>query len=131
MVRRDALREELKAREYIRQTLMIAKRLTPDASNAFAQEDIGRNKIRADIYFRLLDKCLPSLRPVDITNVKPITGTTLTDKGNTIIDSVISGEISTSESETLMRILIMQAKVTETDELDKRVENIEERLNVN
>ena len=61
-IRRDALREELKAREYIRQVTSIADRLNPDVVDSYKSDQMPAVKARADIYFKLLDKCLPNPR---------------------------------------------------------------------
>lgn len=123
-IRRDALREELRAREYIRQLHRIADRLDPNDREAYTVEQAPMAKARADIYHRLLDKCLPSLRPVD----RPISvspGTTLTDCGRSVLTAMAAGEITPSEAATLMQAITAQARIIELDELDRRVAALE------
>ena len=76
-IRRDALREELKAREYIRQVTSIADRLNPDVEDSYKSDQVPAVKARADMYFRLLDKSLQNLRPVDVPATFPLTVHTL------------------------------------------------------
>ena len=64
-IRRDALREELKAREYILQLTTIEQRLDPGNTDTYDREDVPMVKERVTILFRMLDKCLPNLSPVD------------------------------------------------------------------
>ena len=123
-IRRDALREELQSREYIRQLGMIESRLDPDAKNTFKTEDIPKVKERAAILFRLLDKCLPNLRPVDVPIQLP-PGKTITDQGANILKAMAAGEITPSEASTLIQAVAGQARIIEVDELEKRVAELE------
>ena len=62
--RRQALREELKSREYLRQVHAILDGLRDSPpSDAVG---LGVIKLRLDGYFRLLNKCLPDLRSLDM-----------------------------------------------------------------
>ena len=128
-IRRDALREELQSREYIRQLEMIQVRLNPDAKDTFKAEDIPKVKERAAILFRLLDKSLPNLRPVDVPVQLP-PGKTIADQGANILKAMAEGDITPSEAASLIQAVASQARIIEVDELEKRVtelENIDER----
>jgi hypothetical protein len=59
-------REELQAREYIRQLAAIEQRLDPDNEASYDRDYVPIVKERVAILFRMLNTCLPSLRPVDI-----------------------------------------------------------------
>lgn len=58
--RREALREELKSREYIRQIHGIL-------SSEYDNSEIPQAKMKMDGYFRLLAKTLPDLKATEIT----------------------------------------------------------------
>jgi hypothetical protein len=123
-IRRDALRDELKAREYIRQLHRIADHLDPNAKEAYLAEQVPMVKARADIYHRLLDKCLPSLRPVDLP-ISMSGGKTLTEQGQSVLTAMAAGEITPSEAAALMQAITAQARIIELDELDRRVATLE------
>ena len=123
-IRQDALREELKARVYIRQLVAIEKRLDPDNKQSFNQGDIPMVKERVSILFRMLDKCLPNLRPVDMP-VKVQGGDSITEQGAAIIKAMTAGDITPSEATTIMQSIASQARIIEVDELEKRVTELE------
>ena len=125
-IRQDALREELKAREYLRQLTDIEQRLNPEHKKTYNPEDLPKIKERTGILFKLLDKCLPNLRPVDIPimlNAKD----TLRGTGQEIIDSMINGAISAQEASSLMSAITAQIRVVEVEDLTKRIEELEEK----
>ena len=124
-IRRDALREELKAREYVRQVTSIADRLNPDVEDSYKSDQVPAVKARADIYFRLLDKCLPNLRPVDVPSVFPLTGETFTENGKEVLDATSIGELAPSEADTLLSALVAMGRLFEIDELDQRIARFE------
>ena len=124
-IRRDALREELKAKEYIRQVTSIADRLNPDAEDAYKSEQVPALKARADIYFRLLDKCLPNLRPVDVPAAFPLTGETLTENGRAVLEATSKGELTPSEAGTMLSALVAMGRLAEVDELEQRIAQLE------
>jgi len=126
-IRREALREELKAREYIRQLLDIAQRLKP-GSKACEPEQVPAAKTRASIYFRLPEKCLPNLRPVDLPVAFDTAGGTLTDQGTTILHAVSKGELTPDQGISLLQGLGALARLNELDELDNRLCALEQRL---
>ena len=123
-IRRDALREELRAREYIRQVQIIANRLDPDNKKSYQPEEAQMAKHRADIYFRLLDKCLPSLRPVDMPIYFSMNGG-LVDQAKAVLLALANGEVTPSEASTVMQTVSAQARIIEIDELEKRVSALE------
>lgn len=65
-IRQDALRAELKAREYLRQINDCAVRIYDGAKEMEAGE-LNALKAVADINFKRLAKCLPDLKAVEIT----------------------------------------------------------------
>ena len=124
-IRRDALREELKAREYLRQIDGIAGRLDPDADNAFKPDQVPAARARSDIYFRLFDKCLPNLRPIDVPAAFPLTGDTLTENGKAVLEATSKGELTPSEASTMLSALAAMGRLTEVDDLEQRIAQLE------
>lgn len=59
-IRREALREELKSREYIRQ---VHKILDTDDESI----NVPAAKLKLDAYFKLLSKTLPDVKAVEMT----------------------------------------------------------------
>lgn len=53
----------------------------------------------------------------------------LADKGEAVLNALASGTITPDESASVMRTLSAQAKIVETDELIKRIEALEVRVN--
>ena len=125
-IRRDALREELKSREYIRQLSEIEQRLNPDHKKTFNTEDIPKIRERTGILFKLLDKCLPNLRPVDIPIVVS-QKTSLIDKSEEIIDAMAKGKISSQEASGFMSAITAHLRVVEADDLIQRIEELERK----
>lgn len=123
-IRRDALREELKTREYIRQLGLIEKRLDPDNESSYDRDEIPMVKERVTILFRLLDKCLPNLRPVDQPIDLPFKKS-LTDQGAAIMRGLAKGEITPKEATTMMQAVAAQARIIEIDEIEQRVSMLE------
>ena len=124
-IRRDALREELKAREYIRQVTSSAERLNPDVEDSYKSDQVPAVKARADIYFRLLDKCLPNLRPVVVPATFQLTGDTLTDNGRAVLEATSEGELTPGEAGTLLSALVGMGRLTELDEIEQRIAQLE------
>ena len=123
-IRRDSLREELKAREYLRQLSSIVKRLDPEAEDRYDRDDIQMVKERVSILFRMLDKCLPNLRPVDVPVQLPVADT-VAKQGAAIIDAMSSGQITPSEATSVMQALSAQIKIVEAEELEARITKLE------
>jgi hypothetical protein len=54
--------------------------------------------------------------------------TGLSDKGEMILTSVGSGDITPSEAQSLMNAISSQVRIIEADELSQRIEALEERI---
>lgn len=124
-IRREALREELKAREYLRQLHQIAERLDPAGGSPFSEQQVGMAKARAEIYFRLLDKCLPSLRPVELPVELSSNGGRLMEVGARVVDALAGGRLSPSQAEGALRALAVQARLVEAEDLERRIAELE------
>lgn len=72
----------------------------------------------------LLERALPPLRPVDVPVVFPVADS-LADVGRTVMQAVAQGRLTPSEGTTLMSGLAQLGKVIESDELAKRIEQLE------
>lgn len=131
-VRRDALREELKAKEYVRQLILMANKLNPKARSGYKPEDVPMVNSRVNIYLRLLDKCLPSLRPVDLPVKFDFPTINNADDANKalglIMKVVANGEITTIQAKDLSAILEGYVKTLEVVDFERRLKMIEEAI---
>ncbi len=73
----------------------------------------------------LLDRCIPPFKPVQPTTAFPLDGDSLTAKAESILAAVASGLIAISDAKQLIDALALLAKITEIDELEKRVAALE------
>ena len=120
-VRRDSLRDELKAREYLRQIEEINKSLKKDDFS----DNLQALKLRVDIQFRRLAKTLPDLKASsESVNLEGLTGS-LTKKGEKIIAAMSNGELSPDAGTSLLQAMASLTRVIEFDELAKRVKALE------
>jgi hypothetical protein len=75
-----------------------------------------------------LDRLCAPLRPTDrlvtIEGIADATG--LSGKGELILVNVAKGEITPSEAQHLMTAISSQARITEVDELERRVSELEQ-----
>lgn len=77
----------------------------------------------------LLGRVLPPLRAESATVEVISNGSTLSQRAEAIVASVLSGEIPGDIASSLMSALVAQARVLETDELLLRIERLETALN--
>jgi polyhydroxyalkanoate synthesis regulator phasin len=78
----------------------------------------------------LLSRVVPAVKPIQEPVKITMTGETLTEKAASILDAVTRGELSPSDGKMLLDGLAGVAKITEIDELTKRIEALEARQNV-
>ncbi len=122
-IRRDALREELKSREYLNQISKIDKKLQSDEWS----ESLQALKLRVDTNFRLLAKTLPDLKSVSApVHLDGMTGS-LTEMAERIITAMSNGELSPDDGTSLLKALASLTKVQEFDALAARVKALEEK----
>ncbi|AGA90545.1 hypothetical protein Thimo_1773 [Thioflavicoccus mobilis 8321] len=72
----------------------------------------------------LVDRCLPALRPVDAPTPVQL-GDTLTEHGQSVMAALSTGQLGVSQAASLLAALSALAKIIETDELTRRVEQLE------
>ena len=125
-IRRDALREELKGREYIRQLSKIEQRLDPEHKETYNLKDMPKIRERSNILFKLLEKCLPSLRPTDVPVILEAKDS-LQATGEGIIKSMTNGTLSPQEASSLMSAITAHLRVVEAEDLMQRIEELERK----
>ena len=76
--RRENLREELKAREYLRQLDEVAQEVTENWKS-LSSENVSALRLKADINFKRLAKVLPDVKAVELSGPNgediPLSGT--------------------------------------------------------
>ena len=74
-----------------------------------------------------IDRLMPALRAKDEPVViDGLSGTaTLVEQGQSVINALSNGKVSPADASTLMSAISAQAKITEIDELDRRVTELE------
>lgn len=73
----------------------------------------------------LLERVLPAVKPMKQEAPIELPGGNLTDQGKAVMAAAAAGELAPSQAAQLMSGLGALAKLTETDELVKRVEALE------
>lgn len=73
----------------------------------------------------LLDKVLPSLRPIEIATPLSLPDGSLTDQGRAVLAAVASGDLAPGQGSQLLAAIGTLSKVSEIDELAKRVALLE------
>ncbi len=73
----------------------------------------------------IIDRSLPTIRPVEVSRPLPIVGNTLTEQAESIIAGIGAGTISTDEATRLLNALAGVARITELDDLTRRIEKLE------
>ncbi len=120
---RERCEIKLASREYLRQIEEIDEELQKDVWS----ESLAALRLRADLQFRRLAKTLPDLKAVnDPIDVGGLRGT-LSAKGKKIVAAMIGGEISPDEGASLLQAIVLLTRITESDELAKRVSALEDK----
>ena len=76
----------------------------------------------------ILERVVPAVRTKDIPFSLPLGGATIADRGQSVIDASIAGDIAPAEAESAMALLQGQTRIVETSELLRRIEELEERV---
>lgn len=77
----------------------------------------------------LVDKVLPSMKPMDQAIALPVTGADLAKDGRVILSATGAGELTPDTATKLLQGLGSLARIIETDELLKRIERLEAQAN--
>ena len=74
----------------------------------------------------LLDKALPNLKPVAVTEPVPdLSGGTLSEQGAAVLAGVAAGNVAPEQAQALLAGLAALGKIIETDEITRRIEALE------
>jgi len=73
----------------------------------------------------VLERCIPPYKPVAPTTAFPLDGDSLKEKAESILAAVAAGAIAISDAKALIDSLGALAKITEFDELERRVAALE------
>ncbi len=74
-----------------------------------------------------LERLIPALKPTESHVILPGLKGTLTEQGERIIQEMGRGILAPSEASTLLQALSAQARITELDELERRISALEEQ----
>lgn len=101
----------------------IAERV-PDILAALIGQAVAGDTAAARL---LLERVLPPLRPVEMTVEVPLGEGGLTQQARQMLAAVATGQISTEQASCVISALAAVAKISESDELLKRIEALEQR----
>ncbi len=115
--RREALREELKSREYLRQIHNILE-------SDWTGTDPAEHSTKLNAYFRLLNKTLPDAKDCPV-KLKVDTSQPLFKQASSITSAVLKGEITPLEGKAVMDLLSKASSVRLDDDLEARIQKLE------
>jgi hypothetical protein len=72
----------------------------------------------------LLDRVVPTLKPVDLPVVLP-EDERLSDQGRSVLQAAASGSLSPEQADRLLSAIARQSRVVEVDEIVRRLEVLE------
>lgn len=72
-----------------------------------------------------IDRVVPALKAREDTSPLPEFTGTLTERGEACLNAMAYGQLTPSETASLLSALASQAKLTETDELERRIAALE------
>ena len=75
----------------------------------------------------ILDRVLPTLRPVELPTTLALPQGTLTEQGRAVLAAIAAGDLAPGQGATVLAALSTLAKLAEADELDRRVAALEAR----
>ncbi|QSA98621.1 DUF5681 domain-containing protein [Methylococcus sp. EFPC2] len=73
----------------------------------------------------LLSRVVPAVKPIQEPVKVPMVGATLTEKACAILEAVAAGELAPADAKALLDGIGQVAKITEIDELTKRIDALE------
>lgn len=116
--RREALREELTSREYLRQIHSILE-------SDWSESNPAEQSIRLNAYFRLLAKTLPDAKDQPLT-IKVDTSGKLSEQAGAVVQAVLGGQVTPTEAAAIMNILSKASSIRLDDDLEARIQKLEE-----
>ncbi len=75
----------------------------------------------------LLERVIPPVKPTEEAAALALPSGTLTEQGRAVVASIAAGELAPTQGAALLSSLGTLAKLTETDELTRRIEALESR----
>ena len=75
----------------------------------------------------ILERVLPPLKGIELPLALTLPDGSLTDQGRAVLRSVAAGELAPTQGASLLTAIGTLARVTEVDELAKRIEKLESR----
>ena len=75
----------------------------------------------------LLERALPPIKPVEQSHPLSLPDGTLTDQGRAVLAAVAAGELAPGQGAALLGAIGTLARVSEVDELARRIEALEDR----
>jgi len=75
------------------------------------------------------ERMIPPLRAVESTVPVDLSGGSLSEKGNAVLEAVAAGTLAPGQAAQILQGLGAMARVMETDELAKRIEALEAKSN--
>ena len=75
----------------------------------------------------LLERALPPVKPVEQSHPLSLPDGTLTDQGRAVLAAVAAGELAPGQGAALLGAIGTLARVSEVDELARRIEALEDR----
>ena len=79
----------------------------------------------------LLERVVAPLKASEEATPLALTGSTLTEQGNSVIAAVASGDLAPGQGASLLASLGTLAKLEEADDLKRRIEALEQRYGAN
>ena len=128
-IRRDALREELGAREYIRQLHAIAEQLTRVWMTLTSLMRSQAPKHAPISTFASSTSASLNLRPVDLPAPIAIEGEGAGEQARSVIDAVKDGTLSIKEATDFLNVLASVGRIQEFEEFAQRLEKLEAQVN--
>ncbi|WP_296509076.1 DUF5681 domain-containing protein [Rhodoferax sp.] len=75
----------------------------------------------------LLDRVIPTLRPMEQAEPMALTGDNLTAKGESVLQGLVEGNLSSEQAARLVAVLAGLARVEEFTTLEQRIAQLEAR----
>lgn len=79
----------------------------------------------------LIERVLPTIRPIELPISLPREGGTLVERADRVLDAVAAGDLAPTQASALLAGLGAIAKLKETEDLQKRIEQLEKAVNKN